>query len=175
MCDPVSMVMAASTTVSVLGQVQAGRAAHQQADMQADQIAYQGRVTRDDALAQAQMIRKQQRFAIGSADTAAAASGIKVGEGSAGEVDRSIYNDSEHDAYMAILNGDRRARGLDTEAALTRQAGANASRQAGMGALGTVLSSGYQSMIGSGWRTAGPGWSGTQRPAPVENRDIPRG
>lgn len=39
-------------------------------------------------------------------------------------------------------------------------------------AVGTVLSGGYQAMRSNGWRTAGPGFSGLQAPAPVEDRSI---
>lgn len=174
MCNPL-MFMAASAAVSVLGQMKQGQAAKQQADAQASQIEYQGRVTRDDALAQAQMIHKQQRFAVGAADVGAAGSGVQVGQGSSAEAERDIYQNSEHDAYMAILNGDRRARGLDTEAAYTRQAGQDARTNSYFQAAGTVLGSGYSALRGAGWRTGGAGFSGTQAPAPVVNRDFPKG
>jgi len=41
-------------------------------------------------------------------------------------------------------------------------------------AVGTVLQGGYSGLRASGWRAAGPGWSGQQRPAPIEDRSIRR-
>lgn len=174
-----SYIMAAGTLISAFGQYQSGQAAKAQGNLQADQLEYTGQVERDNALKQAQMIRTAQRKAIGRADAAAAASGIVVGEGSAGEIDREIYQESEHDAYQAILAGNRRARGMSVQAAGARAGGAIAEANAAMQAGGTVLSGGYSMLRGSGWRTGGqPGFSGTQAPAPVEDRSLynyPRG
>ena len=151
-----------STTISVFGQLQSGQAARAQGAMQGQQLDYQGKVEHENALQTATLIRRQGRYAVGSADVAAAASGVKVGEGSAGEADRQIYQDTEHDAYQAILNGDRRARGLNVQAVGARASGDIANTNAQLGAVGTVLSSGYK--VFSGWRTQ------TQAPAPVETR-----
>jgi len=172
MCDPISIL---ATSVTALGQYQQGQAAKAQANYQAGQQDYQAKVEQDDALATAEMIRKAGRRQVGEANAAFAASGVKVGEGSAGEVDREIYQGSEHDAFMSILTGDRRARGLREEADLTRAAGKNAARAGVINAFGTVLGGGYSALRNSGWRTAGPGFSGTQAPAPVINRDVFRG
>ena len=145
MCNPIAL-MAGSAGMSVMGSIQQGEASKQMADAQAQQMDYSARVARDDALAQAQLIRKQQRFAVASADVAAAGSGVVVGEGSAGEADRQIYQDSEHDAFMAILNGDRRARGQEIEASLTRTAGANAEKNALLQGLSTGMTAGWKTM-----------------------------
>lgn len=145
MCNPIAL-MAGSAGMSVMGSIQQGEASKQMADAQAQQMDYSARVARDDALAQAQLIRKQQRFAVASSDVAAAGSGVVVGEGSAGEADRQIYQDSEHDAFMAILNGDRRARGQEIEASLTRTAGANAEKSALLQGLSTGMMAGWKTM-----------------------------
>ena len=152
----------ASTTISVFGQLQAGQAARAQGAMQGQQLDYQAKVERDNALQTASLIRRQGRYAVGAADVAAAASGVVVGQGSAGEAERQIYQDSEQDAYQAILSGDRRARGLSVQAVGARASGDIANANAQMAAAGTVLSSGYKMF--SGWRTQ------TQAPAPVETR-----
>lgn len=167
-----SYVMAASTVVSALGQYQSGQAAKAQGAMQAQALQMQGEQERDAAKQQAALIRKAQRYAVGTADTAAAASGVVVGQGSAAEVDRQIYQDSEHDAYQALLSGDRRARGLSVQGVGARAAGDMAAANADMQAFGTVLQGGSMMLRGSGWRTGGPGFSGQQAPAPVESRTI---
>lgn len=105
-----------------------------QANTRANSLDYSAKVARDDAQATAAYIRKQQRLAIGTSQATSAASGVVVGEGSAAEADRQIYQDSEQDAFMSILSGERDGRALDADAALTRQSGkANADymRQSG--------------------------------------------
>jgi hypothetical protein len=150
MCNPMAM-MAGSASSSVVSSIYQGQISKIQGDMQGQQMDYAARVAKDDALAQATMIRKQQRYAIGAADTAAAASGVVVGEGSAGEANRQIYQDTEHDAYMAIINGDRRAGALQTEGNMARMAGGNAEKNGYLKGMTTALSAGYEA---SKWPTA---------------------
>lgn len=138
MCDPFSI---AATAMTVAGQLKAGQDANDQANAQAGQLEYSGRVSQDDALARAMQIRKQGARDVGSANVAQAASGVVVGEGSGDEVDRTIAGNTEHDAHMAILTGQRQARGLNTEAAYTRQAGQNAQVNSIFNAAGTVMGS----------------------------------
>ena len=135
-----------------MSSITGGNAAKSQANYQASQEEYQARVTQDDALAQADVIRKVARRSRSEAQAAYAGAGVVVGEGSAAEVDRQILQDSEHDAYTSILNGQRRARGLQQDAVMTRAAGRNAQRAGTIGALGSVLQGGYA--ISNGWRTA---------------------
>lgn len=154
--------LVSATAISVFGQLQSGRAAQAQGAMQGQQLDYQAKVERDNALQTAMLIRRQGKYAVGAADVAAAGSGVVVGQGSAGEADRQIYQDTEHDAYQAILSGDRRGRGLEVQAVGARAQGDIAKSNSVMSAAGTVMSSGYQAF--SGWRTQ------TQAPAPVETR-----
>lgn len=151
MCSP-TLFMAGSAGFSAMGSISGGNADRAQANYQAAQEDYQARVAQDDALAQADIIRKSARRTKAEASAAYAGAGVKVGEGSAEEVDRQIGIDSEHDAAMAILTGNRRARGLNQDAEMTRLAGRNAARSGVVKAFGTALSAGYQ--ISSGWRTA---------------------
>lgn len=167
-----SYIMAAGTAITAFGQYESGQAAKSQGQMQGKMLEYQGTVERANALQQAALIRRAQGYAIGRADTAAAASGVVVGQGSAGEVDRQIYTDSERDAYQAILGGERRASGLHVSAVGAESAGDVAAANADAQAAGTVLQGGYQMLRGSGWRSVGAGWSGTQAPAPVIDRST---
>lgn len=152
MCSP-TLFLAGSAGMSALGSIAGGNAQNAAAKAQASQQEYQGRVAQDDALAQAQVIRKNAREVRASATAGFAGAGVKVGEGSAQEVDRQIATDSEHDAYMSILNGDRRARGLQADAAMTRSAGKNAQTAGYVGAIGTALGAGYKATL-PGWKTA---------------------
>lgn len=167
-----SFVAVAITGFNAFQQVQSGNLAKGQADLAAGQLEYQGNVERDNALETARLIRRAGRQQIGQTDAAYAGAGVKVGEGSAAEVERQQYQDVEHDAFQAILEGNRRARGMDTQADLTRIDGRMRQQAGYVNAVGTVLNGAYQGMRANGWRTAGPGFSGTQAPAPVVNRDT---
>lgn len=166
MCDPVSLMLA-GTTVSVAGQLQQGRAAKRAADADAARMDYQALIEQDNALATAQQIRREGVRERGQTLGAIAASGVEVGQGSALDAEREVMTDAETDAYLAILNGERAAQGLRSDAQSTRRAGRDARRAANVAAVGTLLSAGAQGMRASGWRSAGPGFSGTQPPAPV--------
>lgn len=167
MCDPVTALTVAGTTMQVSGQLQQGRAAQRQANEDAARMEYQALVEQDSALAQAQQIRRQGESSRGQTLAAVAASGVKIGQGSALDAERQVMTDAETDAYLAILNGDRAARGLRSDAAATRRAGRDARNASQIGAVTSLLSAGAQGMRASGWRSRGPGYSGTQAPAPV--------
>lgn len=149
-----SWVSIGASAVTAFGQIQAGQAAKTRAGLEGQQLDYQGGVERDTGMEHARLIRRQQRTAIGSADAAAAASGVVVGQGSAGEVDRQIYQDTEHDAYQAILAGDRKQRSLQVQAVGGRAAGDMAAANGITAAAGTVLAGAYQGLRGSGWKSS---------------------
>lgn len=172
MCDPVTITLAGMQAVS---SIQQGRSAQARANMEGDRLDFQGRMEQDEAQAQAARIRREGTQARGAVLGAVAASGVKVGEGSALDAERQVMQDYTQDEYMAILTGDRRALGLKLNADSTRRAGRDAKRAGYINAATSLLSSGAQGMKASGWRSNGPGFSGTQAPAPVVNRDIPRG
>ena len=165
-----------TTAFNAYGKIQQSKYAQGQANLQAQQSDYQAGIEQKAGLQTAQIIRRAGTRQVGAANAAYAGAGVKVGEGSALETERQIGLDSEHDAFQAILQGDRRAAGLRTDASLSRING-NALQTAGyVNAAGTLLSGGYQGLKASGWRTAGqPGFGGTQAPAPVETRYVPRG
>lgn len=175
MCDPMTVMMAASTTMSAVGSVQQGRAADRAAQVNAGQLEYQALVEQDNAQAAAQMIRRDGERSRASTVAAVAMSGASIGEWSAGDVERQVLEDTEADALTAILNGNREARGLNDSASNTRKAGRDARRAGYINATSSLLSAGAQGLKASGYRANGPGFSGTQAPAPVEIRNIPRG
>lgn len=169
MCDPVTMVFAG---VQALGQVTQGRVANTNAGAEADMLDFQGRQAMDDAQGEAQRIRRAGREARGETLAAISASGVKVGEGSALEAERQVMTDYTQDEYLAILTGQRQQRAANLEAGNVRRAGREARRASKTQAAVTLLGTGAQSMRAGGWRSNGPGFSGTQIPARIESIDL---
>lgn len=163
MCNPM-LVLAASATTQVIGGLAQGRAAQRAANEQAAQLDYQAAVDQDNAQAQAEQIRRQGRSDRGTTLSRIAASGIKIGEGSALDAERRVMEDSEVDASLAILNGDRAARSARAQAESTRRAGRDARRASYLAAAGTLLNAGAQGMRASGGSLRGwdaGGYNGT--------------
>jgi len=146
-----SWVMVAVGATSAFNQVQAGRYAKGQANLLATQDDWQARIAQRDALATAEVIRRAGRRQVGQVVAGYAGAGVKVGEGSAAEAERQVTQDYQHDAFQAILQGDRRALGFQTEAQMARAQGRAAQTAGWVSAGGSLLSAGYQ--IGQKWNT----------------------
>jgi hypothetical protein len=138
----------------------------------------QARMDEAAALETAKIIRRAGRKAVGAASAGYAGAGVKVGEGSAAEVGEEITAAVEHDAYQAILEGKNRASSARQAGRNADQAGRDAQTASIISATGTALGAynakNRTSSPGTGWRTNGPGFSGTQAPAPVYNA-YPKG
>lgn len=158
--------------VSVYTQLEQGQNAKSAANVNAGQADYQAQVEESNAYKTAQLIRKAGRRAVGQANAGYAASGVVVGEGSAGETEAAIIRGSESDAYQALLEGGSRARALRTDATLMRISGKQAESASYVNAITSALGAFGQYQKASGWRSQGPGYSGTQRAAPVVDRSI---
>jgi hypothetical protein len=167
-----SWVAVAIGGAKAMGQYQQGQSAKATGQAQGKALDYEGQQVEQASLDQAAIIRRQGRYAVGAANTAYAASGVKVGEGSAADVTDQMQTDIEHDAYTAILNGTKRANQLRATGTMSRAQGDAAAAQANLQATATVMGAAYTGMQNSGWRTAGPGFSGTQSPAPITDRSI---
>lgn len=170
MCDPITAILAISTTMSVVGQVQAADAAAEAAQVQGESINRQAGQELDAANAKADLIRRAARAQAGEAKAAFSASGVSVDAGTPIKVNEEITKGGEFDALNTLLSGSRAAQSLSDEAVSTIRAG-QAQKQAGyMGAVSSVLSAGAGAMKASGWRTNGnPGFSGTQAAAPIRS------
>jgi hypothetical protein len=96
------------------------------------------------ALETSKLVRKAGRRQIGAANAAYAASGVKLGEGSALAVENEMTVGVEHDAYQALLEGTNRAFAVRQGGAQAVQQGNDAMTAAVIGAVGTA---------GSGWAT----------------------
>lgn len=154
-----SWVAVAVTGMNAFQQVQSGRMARSQAGLQASMAEYQAKIEQETALKTAEVIRKAGRRQVGQAAASFAGAGVKVGEGSAAEVERDITMAYEQDAFQALLDGGRRASGLQTDAKLTRASGDMQYAAGIVNAAGTVLQGVGQYQRASGWRTQGPnGW-----------------
>lgn len=167
-----SFVTVAISAVTAFGQANAGRTAKLQGQLQGQADDYSAQVEQQSALETARIIRKAGRRQLGAANAAYAGAGVKVGEGSAGEVERQINLDVEHDAYQALLDGSRRATNLRLQGSGARAQGELSEAAGYVNAAGTVLGGFGQSLRASGWRSQGAGYSGTQAPARVVNRDV---
>jgi hypothetical protein len=167
-----SWAQVAVTGMNAFNQVQQGRNARAQAGLQAAQSDYQAQVEKESALKTAEIIRRAGRKQVGQAAATFAAAGVKVGDGSAGEVERDIAQGYEHDAFQALLEGGRRASAMQLDGELTRINGRMQEVAGKVNAAGTVLGGTYGAMRSNGWRSAGAGFSGQQRPAPVEDRST---
>jgi hypothetical protein len=170
MCDPVSMLATVGTGMNVIGGIQQGKAADRQARGAAAESEYQAVAALDDARAEAANIRRAGAQQRGETLAGVAASGVKIGEGSALLAEREVMEQASRDEYMTILTGERQASAYRRQAANLRAAGRDARRAANLGAFSSLLSAGGSFAKASGWRSNGPGFSGTQAPAPVETR-----
>lgn len=121
MCNPMLIVGAAATG---LGAIREGVGQRQALKEESASLEYQAAVARDNALAESQQIRRDGARARGTTIASAAAAGVKIGEGSTLDAERQVVQDTETDAALSILNGEREARGLQAQA-FTRRRAAN--------------------------------------------------
>lgn len=143
---------AAGTTATVYSQVQQGKAAEAQAETEAELQRREAAAEKDAAIAQAEKIRKAQRYAIASANAANAASGVQIGEGSAGIINEQIYKDSEDDAFSTLLTGTRRQRYGEAQSGITLTQGRNAKTAGYLNATSSLLAGGAS--MAKGWKSS---------------------
>jgi hypothetical protein len=147
-------VNTAFAAVKFGGALLQGRSDKMNANTQAMSLDYQAGQEEEAAMQQADIIRRARDYSVARADAAYAASGVKVGVGSAAEVDRHILNDATHDVYAEILNGQKRANQLRANAKIAAAGGqAQAAQAIGQGTA-SALQSGYQAY--SGWQSKNP-------------------
>jgi hypothetical protein len=137
MCTGLELMIVA-TVLSAGGQLMAG-------EDQAREAEIQGAYALDEATQTAKNIRKAGKRQQGAANVALAASGVKLGEGTALEIQNTIDQDVQQDALAAILGGQRAKRSA-------QRAADNARTNSYFGAASSVLSSGAQVAKG-GWKS----------------------
>lgn len=168
MCTGVEIALLAAGAVSAGAAVMQGQQAKETADTNAELQRRQGEADKDAAVAQAEKIRKAQRYAISQANAANAASGLAVGEGSAVKIDQQIYKNSEDDAFSTLLTGTRRARNDNTQAGISEWQGGNAQTAGYLNATASLLSTGAK--VGSGWKSTSSTAYGINMPDDAPNR-----
>lgn len=131
---------------------QQGAVTAQQAALQAQQGKYQAGIEESNSLESARLIRKAGARTQSSAVAGYAASGVQVGEGSAGETEKEIGQNVEHDAFQTLLDGSRRAGALRAGATVTANDGLVRQAAANVAASNALFSAG-SSAFSTGWRT----------------------
>jgi hypothetical protein len=119
----------------------------------ADQELYDADAAEKQGQNQAALIRRAGKRVLGQQRAGYAASGVQVGEGSAGEVERETVVDTEHDAFQAILSGQRQALALRTQAKLQKIQGKAALTST---LIDPLMSGGGAGNVMSGWKTYKP-------------------
>lgn len=152
MCTGVEIAMLASAAVGTVGTIYSGIQQAEAADNQA-QIAENNAAYEADAnKQQAEKIRRMARAQRGEANAALAASGVKLGEGTALEVQKDITKRSEEDALSALLSGSRAIKSGNDQADMLRASGSSALTGSLISAGTSVLSAGANYSSGK-WKT----------------------
>lgn len=175
MCDPMSLTLALTlgmATATAYGQMEAANAAADAAEAQGKALATQAGQEQDAANAQAERIRAAGKRQAAEATAAFSASGVSVDAGTPLKINEEITRGSSLDALNTIISAGRQGEASVTEAA-GLGAKAKATRKAGqIQAATTLMQAGANAATASGWRSAGPGFSGTQARAPISDASI---
>lgn len=169
------MMLAISTGLSVVGQLQQGKAnaaaANQNAanaEAQAAQMDRQAELDRIQAeretvaaTEEAKRIRKAGEKQAGAARAALAASGVMVDSGSAININEDILAGSESDAMNTLLTGERKAKAYTTSASETNRSASQARGQASQ--YRSSASTAQSSSLISAGATALTGWRGVSQ------------
>jgi len=153
MCTGMELLMIGGSAFSALGQITQGSQQKQMYHDQAQATVNNAAIEADSYTAQAEKIRKAGKTQVGEANAALAASGVKIGQGSALEVEKNIRTNVEQDALSAILSGTRTTTAAQQESKMLQKAGSNAQTNAMFGVGSTVLSAGAE-YVKSGWKKA---------------------
>lgn len=172
MCTGVEIALIATAVVSTGVAIDNANQQAKAAAATGRNIASQAGQEQDAAQAEADRIRETARRQRAQAQASLAAGGVDVGAGTALKIDEEIARGGEYDALNAIITGGRGANALSEEAAnYGRQA--KAAKAAGYGqAASTLMSAAATGAKASGWRSSGPGFSGTQTAAPITDSSI---
>lgn len=155
----------AGTAMQALGAIQQGNAEKAAADYNADMLRRSADIERQQAVAREEAKRRETAGILGRQRAFFAQSGGGMG-GSAADVMQESAINAELDALTLRYEGDLRARGFESEAAMEKFKGKQAKRAGYMNAVGSIL---------SGAAAYGKyGGGGTQSPAPVTDRSVYR-
>lgn len=150
-------VMAASAVYGAYSTVQSGKQQQLNGEAQGEQAEADARTEKSAAMVQADRIRKLARIQASEANAALAASGVEVGEGTAVNINREIYENAEEDAVLTVMGGTNRSNRLNVDASNYRLAGNQARSNANSQAASSLLSTGAG--MYTGWKTGAKGKS----------------
>jgi hypothetical protein len=147
-------MMAISTGLSVVGSLAKGVADRRAADVEARQSEHLAAQQQDQALQEAERIRRAGKRTQGAARAQLAASGIRVDDGTALVIDEEIGGESEKDAFNTLLTGKRQADASRASASMARARGRNAMTSSVLGSISTGVQ----------------GWKGVKAAAPASRK-----
>lgn len=167
MCTGVEIALLAGITATAYGGMQQAQATQDAADAQAQSINMAAGAEQDAALAKADQIRKAARRQRGEARAAYSASGVSTDAGTPILIDNQIAHGGESDALMTILGANRNATAAEKQGVAFGKQGQDQANAIYIQTAGSLLQQGAAYGSASGWRSKGPGYSGTQAPAPI--------
>lgn len=143
MCDPVTIMMAASA-VSAVGAISGGIQANNAAKYNATVLEQQAATTRNQGLAREELQRAQARQHIGTQLASTAQSGVALDGSAVDNLQTSMLN-AEMDALNIRYERDLNATGLLSQANITRFQGKKARTAGYLSAAGSLMNgaSGY--------------------------------
>lgn len=161
--DPISAAI--FTAVQAVGAIYQGQVAAAEGNAAAGVAEANARVTRQQTAVREDLIRRHNRQKLGEQRAAAVQSGFNPNEGSLAELQGESAGALEFDALTARYEGTLQALSFDTQAQSLRRQAKAASVTGYLNAAGSLLG-----RAGAPYGR-GPGFSGTQPPAPVETRN----
>ena len=152
MCDPVTagIMFAVGTGVSAGASLLSGAKQKAALEGQADQQKADAAAARGVAQVEADRIRKAAQRKRAAVAGQFAASGVRVDEGSAGDVESFVVREGEMDALTRLITGNYQGNRLEGEAGLSMRAGRNALMGGALNAAGTALGN-YGMAYAAGW------------------------
>lgn len=150
MCTGLEIVALLGTALSAGGAVYQAQETKKAAVEQENAALFEAKQEKSAAEIYAERIRRQRRAAQGEATAALAASGVKVGTGTALDIDSQIANDSAMDAYLTLMGGTNNAGRITSQARINTKAMNQQATAGYLGAAGSVL--GGAGQMASGWK-----------------------
>ncbi len=142
MCTGAELLLLAAMSAATTATLYQADTAKNTADANAELARRDGEQQKDNAVAQAEKIRKAGQATAGRANAALAGSGVSISEGTALRINEEIYRDSESDAYSTLLTGTRRQRNAEDSALMSEYEGKAAKTGGYLNATASLLSSG---------------------------------
>jgi hypothetical protein len=167
------MMMVVSTAVKAGGEIAKGQAEAAEFNAAAANASSNAQIARDQTNANEETLRRQNKVRLGMQRAVAGESGFDPSSGSMLDMQGKSAGELELDALTTRYEGTLKALSFDNESASLRTRAKAAKRSGYMSAFGSIFQSAAGGMQRSGFGSRGPGWSGTQTPAPVETRTIP--